>query len=57
MRYIGADEEVKTDGRASKYMKKDIPGVPYQANQLKLIVRHSAGTQHKLMVMIEFFRA
>lgn len=57
LRYIGSDEEFKTDGRASKYMKKDIVGVPYQANQIKLILKHPAGLQHKLMITLEFFRA
>lgn len=57
MHYLGADEEIKTDGRASKYMKKTIEGVPYNANKLQIIVRHNAGVQHKLMITIEYFRA
>lgn len=57
MRFYGANESVKTDGRAAKYMKKDIVGVPYQANQLQVIVRHDAGIQHKLMLTLEYFRA
>jgi hypothetical protein len=55
--YIGADEELRTDGRAAKYMTKDIAGVPYQANQLQIIVRHDAGVQHKIMLVLEYFRA
>lgn len=57
MRYYGANESVKTDGRAAKYMRKDIPGVPYQGNQLQIIVKHNAGVQHKLMLTLEYFRA
>jgi len=57
MRYYGANESVKTDGRAAKYMKKDIDGVPYQANQLQIIVKHNAGVQHRLMLTLEYFRA
>jgi hypothetical protein len=55
--YIGADEELRTDGRAAKYMTKDIVGVPYQANQMQIIVRHDAGVQHKIMLVLEYFRA
>ena len=57
MRYFDSNESLKTDGRAAKYMKKDIPGVPYQANQLQIIVKHNAGVQHKLMLTLEYFRA
>jgi hypothetical protein len=57
LRYIGQDEEIKTDGRAAKYMKKDIVGVPYSANKIQIIVKHDAGIQHKLMIMLEYFRA
>ena len=57
MKYLGADEEIKTDGRAAKYMTKDIVGVPYQANQLQVIVRHNAGDYHKIMLTFEYFRA
>jgi hypothetical protein len=57
MAFYGANESVKTDGRAAKYMKKDIVGVPYQANQLQVIVTHGAGVQHKLMLTLEYFRA
>lgn len=55
--YIGADEEFKTDGRASKYMTKTIPGVPYQGNQIQFIIRHDAGVQHKIMSLLEYYRA
>lgn len=57
MKFIGADEQVTTDGRASKYMKKDIVGVPYQGNQLQVIIRHTAGVYHKIMLILEYFRA
>ena len=56
LRYIGANEELKTDGRASKYMKKDITGISYQGNQIQLIVKHDAGVHHKIMLVLEYFR-
>jgi len=57
MRFYGSNEAVKTDGRAAKYMAKDIAGVPFQANQLEVVVRHSVGFKHKLLLMLEYFRA
>ena len=57
MLYFGANEALKTDGRAAKYMVKDIAGVPYQAIQLQIIVKNNAGYQHKLMMILEYFRA
>lgn len=57
MRFFGAQESLKTDGRAAKYMKKNIAGVPYQANQLQVIIKHNAGVQHKFMLLLEYFRA
>lgn len=57
LRYMGADEELRTDGRASKYMKKTVEGVPYNANQFEFIIRHNAGVQHKIMILLEYFRA
>lgn len=57
MRFFGAQESLKTDGRAAKYMKKDIVGVPYQANQFQITVKHDAGVNHDFMLMLEYFRA
>lgn len=56
LHYLGADEIIETDGRASKYMAKDITGIPYQGNQLKFIVKHSAGYKFKIMPTLEYFR-
>lgn len=55
--FMGADENIITDGRASKYMTKDISGVPYQGNQLKFIIFHDAGINHRIMTALEMFRA
>lgn len=57
LRFLSPDDHIDTDGRASKYMKKDIDGVPYQANQLKFILKHEAGIKHELLINIEYFRA
>ena len=56
LRYLGADETIQTDGRASKYMVKDITGVPFQANQIKFITKHNVGVKVKIMATLEYFR-
>lgn len=50
-------QSTKTDGRASKFMKKDTSGVPYQTNQFQFIFRHSAGFKHKVLISFEVFKA
>ena len=57
LRFMGADEQIQTDGRASARMVKITEGVPYNTNQLQYIIRHPAGFNHKLMIVVEYFRA
>lgn len=57
LKFMGADEQIETDGRASKYMPKVTEGVPYNTNQLQFIFRHNAGVKHKIMAVVEYFRA
>jgi hypothetical protein len=52
-----ANMPIETDGRASKYMTKTIPGVPYQGNQFRFTFKHDVGVKHDLLVTIETFRA
>jgi len=56
LKFIGADEQLKTDGRSSKYMIKDIENIPYQANQIQITVLHNAGIQHGIMLLLEYYR-
>lgn len=61
MKFIGDGDHIETDGRASKYMAKDMSayGLPlptYQGNCFQYIVRHDTGIKHKLMVIMEYFR-
>jgi hypothetical protein len=46
----------KSDGRASKLMKKNIDGIPYQTNQLQFIFKHNAGFKHKVLICVEVFK-
>ena len=57
LKFLAANQEIVTDGRASKYMTKTKTGVPYQANQLQFIIRHPVGHKHDLMIILEYFRA
>jgi hypothetical protein len=57
LKYIGDQDQIETDGRASKYMKKTITGVPYNANQMQVIIRHPVGEQSDIMLVLEYFKA
>ncbi len=57
LKNINESNHVNIDGRASKYMQKDITGLPYQGNQMKFIIKHNAGINHKIMVTLEYYRA
>jgi hypothetical protein len=56
LKYMGPDQEIETDGRASKFMCKD-KGLPYNANQLQFVIKHPAGHNHDIMILMEYFRA
>lgn len=56
MKFYREGDSMQTDGRAAKYMKKDIPGVPFQGNQLQIIVTHNPGLKHKLKLVIEYYK-
>ena len=56
LKFMGADQEIETDGRASKFMCKN-KGLAYNANQMQIIIKHPAGHKHDLMVILEYFRA
>lgn len=56
LKYMGDQESIETDGRASKYMKHTTTGAPYPTNVLQFIVRHNVGLQRDVMFVIEYFR-
>lgn len=57
LKFISADEMIETDGRASKWMATTTTGVPYNTNQLQVIVRNDiAGDKHKIMMAFEYFK-
>lgn len=57
IKYISPSETLQTDGRASKYMKKTTMGVPFNTNQLQIIIKcNTSGVKHPIMMAFEYFR-
>lgn len=56
MKYMGTDEQIETDGRASARMNVATTGIPVPTNEIQLIITHPAGHNHELMVVLEYFR-
>jgi hypothetical protein len=54
MLYIGDLDGVKVDGRAPKYLTYSSS---LHTNKMRLIVRHSVGFKHKIMMVFEIFKA
>jgi hypothetical protein len=52
--YIGLEDGVRVDGRAPKYLAYN---ATYHTTKLRLILRHSAGFNHKLHMIFELFKA
>lgn len=49
-------DEVKTDGRASKYMPKTTEGAPYSTNRFQFTLKHHAGLEHSILISMETFK-
>jgi hypothetical protein len=50
LKYIGADEILKTDGRASKLLKGS------QGDHFEITLTHDAGLQHELSIVFEIYK-
>lgn len=57
IKFMGADEQIQTDGRASARLNYSKEGVPVPTNKVQYIFRHSVGIKHKIMIVLEYFRA
>lgn len=57
LKFMSPDDHIKSDGRSSKFMAKDVPGLPYQGNQFEFILKHPAGVNHQLMILLETYKA
>lgn len=56
LKYINEALPMNTDGRASKYLKKDTTGVPVATNQFEVNFYYPQGSTHELGVIFETFR-
>lgn len=54
MEFIDPTDKVSADGRVTKYMTYS---ATLHTNKLRLIVKHSAGVQHDLLLTLDMFRA
>lgn len=54
LKFIDPTDKIQADGRASKYMSYN---ATYHTNKLRIIIRHNAGIQHNLMLVLELFKA
>lgn len=53
LKFIDPTDKVNADGRVAKYMAYN---ATYHTNKLRLIVKHDAGIQHDLLLILEMFR-
>lgn len=51
------ETHVKTDGRASKFMKRSIQGIPYPCNEIQFRFMNHGGVEHKVQIVLEIFRS
>lgn len=56
MKFKDKAKAIVTDGRAPKRLNKTVEGVPYDANQLQIVVNHDAGVKHQFMIELEYYR-
>jgi hypothetical protein len=47
---------IVTDGRSPKLLKKEYADLPFDANQIQIVVNHDAGVRHQIMVELEYYR-
>lgn len=53
LKFIDPSDKVNADGRVSKYMKQH---QTLHTNKLRMILRHDAGVQHEVMMILEMFK-
>ena len=57
LKFFNNQQELVTDGRAGKKLFKVVnPAIPFDQNQVQMILKHPVGFKHELMVILEYFR-
>jgi hypothetical protein len=54
IKYIGLEEGVRADGRASKYLAHN---AQYHTNKMRLVLKHPAGYKQDFQMIFEIFKA
>jgi hypothetical protein len=60
LRFMSPDDHIESDGRSSKFMNQytDIPGIGIlPSNQFQFILKHPAGYEHEVMILLETYKA
>jgi hypothetical protein len=57
MKFKDKAKAIVTDGRSPKLLRKEFAGLPFDANQIQIVVNHEAGVRHNFMVETEYYRA
>jgi len=56
LKFLKPYERLTIDGRVAKYMKASTPGIPFNSNQIEIIVTHAPNQQIPIMVSLEYFK-
>lgn len=56
LKFKGIHKSIVTDGRAPKLLRTNFQGLPFDENQLQIIINHPAGHKHEFMVELEYYR-
>jgi hypothetical protein len=58
MKFKDKAKAIVTDGRAPKMLRREFAGLPFDANQIQIIIYHpdAVGFKHECMIEIEYYR-
>lgn len=56
LKFKDTNKAIVTDGRTARMLVKETSGVPFDTNQIQIIIYHDAGIQHDFMVELEYYR-
>jgi hypothetical protein len=56
MKFKDKAKAIVTDGRAPKLLRKSFAGLPFDANQIQIVINHEPGIKHELMIELEYYR-
>lgn len=54
LKFVDPSDKIEADGRVCKYMAYN---ATYHTNKLRFVLKHDAGVQHDVMILLEIFKA